>query len=426
MSFPLSKKNYDVVVVGAGPAGSVAAKYAALGGADVLFVDRKREIGTPVQCAGFTPNAKEIENLIPGLILPEEMKNIPKNCVLAETKAQRLYSPDLKIKEFDVDGYVLDRRLFDSALANQAALCGAELLCGTSVKSIQSDSGNHTLRLSGVFGKTDVTAKIIIGADGPNSVIGKTFGLCHGAETKIDAAGNVKTASNEKAVSNTSYEKGIGFEYKMTGVDIDSKTLEMFFGNKYVPGGYIWIFPEGEGKANVGIGLRHSLCTEKLSARDFLNRFIQEHPIAAEKLKGGKITSVMAGVIPVDGAPARTATDSVMVAGDAAGHVMATNGGGIPFAIAAGKIAGDVAAEVVAAGKSGKELTTAAYEQRWRAEFGEALEASVQARKLMDKFMVSDKRMNAAFKLLPADKLKEMQCGSIPTAMKKGLDLLLK
>ncbi|MDL2260695.1 geranylgeranyl reductase family protein [Methanimicrococcus sp. OttesenSCG-928-J09] len=404
MFYPLSKKNYDVVVVGAGPAGSVAAKYAALGGVDVLFVDRKREIGTPIQCAGFTPDASEIENLIPGLKLPREIKKIPKSAILAKTAKQRLYSPDLKSKEFDVDGYVLDRHLFDLDLAEQAANEGAELLCGTAVRSVLSGSTKHTIRLSGVFGKTDVTAKVIIGADGPSSFVGKTFGFQKPAD----------------------YERGIGFEYKMTDVDIDTKSLEMFFGNKYVPGGYIWIFPEGDGKANVGIGLRHSLCTENLSARDFLNRFIQEHPIASEKLKGGKITSVHGGVIPVSGAPDRTATHSVLLAGDAAGHIMATNGGGIPFAVAAGKIAGDVAAEAVLDDKCGRGLSVADYDNRWRADFGDALASSVQARKLMDKFLVSDRRINAAFKFLPADKLKEMQCGNIPSSLKRGLDLLLK
>ncbi|WNY23415.1 Thiamine thiazole synthase [Methanimicrococcus hongohii] len=451
MSFPLTQKNYDAVIVGAGPAGSIAAKYAAFGGIDVLFVDRKREIGAPIQCAGFTPDASEIEKLIPGMTLPKEMKKLPKNSILCKTKKQRLYTPDLKSKEFDVDGYVLDRRIFDTELAEQAASAGAELLCGTTVTSVLSGSTKHTVRLHGIFGKFDVTTKVIIGADGPNSFIGKTFGLCHNTKTTASdsAIGSMGQFENtgpqermgrpESTVSDlansisdfdygndSGYERGIGFEYKMTDVDIDSDSLEMFFGNKYVPGGYIWIFPEGDGKANVGIGLRKSLCTEKLSAREFLNRFIREHPIASEKLKGGKITSVIAGIIPVSGAPARTATNSVMVAGDAAGHVMATNGGGIPFAMAAGKIAGEVAAEAVLEDQCGRGLSTAAYEQRWRAEFGEALDASVQARKLMDKFLVSDTRINAAFKLLPADKMKEMQCGKISGTMKRGLDLLLK
>ena len=444
MTFPLTRKKYDVIVIGAGPAGSTAAKYAALGGVDVLFVDRKREIGTPIQCAGFTPDASEIESLIPGMTLPKEMKRIPKNCILSKTTKQRIYSPDSKSKEFDVNGYVLDRRLFDADLAEQAAREGAELLCGTDVKSITSGAKEHTVKMSGVFGKIDVTAKVIIGADGPSSFVGRTFGLRHkpistevtGAETDVHgvssvgggvssgAGGGVGVENLENAAEGS--EKGIAFEYKMTNVNVDSDSLEMYFGNKYVPGGYIWIFPEGNGKANVGIGVRRSDGTEKLSARELLNNFITEHPIASGKLAGGKITSVHGGIIPVSGAPPRTASNSVMVVGDAAGHVMATNGGGIPFAVAAGKIAGDVAADAVFEEKCGRGLSVAYYENAWREEFGEALDSSVQARKMMDKFMGSDRLINAAFKILPADKMKEMQCGGIPASLKRGLNLLLK
>ena len=426
MTFPLTRKKYDVVVIGAGPAGSIAAKYAALGGVDVLFVDRKREIGAPIQCAGFTPDAEEIENLIPGFELPREMKRIPKNCILSKTTTQRLYSPDLKSKEFEVKGYVLDRRLFDADLAEQAANEGAELLCGTAVKSITSGAKEHTVKMSGVFGTLDVTAKVIIGADGPSSLVGKTFGLEHKETGQKNAENGNGAGFENPAEAGGEIEKAVGFEYKMTNVNIDSEALEMYFGNKYAPGGYIWIFPEGNGKANVGIGLRRSACTDKMSAREYLNKFIEEHPVASKKLAGGKVTSVLGGIIPVSGAPHRTATDSVMVAGDAAGHVMATNGGGIPFAAAAGKIAGNVAADAVFEDKCGRGLSVAYYENAWRDSFGDALDSSVQARKMMDKFMGSDRLLNAAFKLLPADKMKEMQCGGIPTPLKKGLNLLLK
>ena len=444
MSFPFQKK-YDVVVVGAGPAGSLAAKYAAIGGADVLLIDRKKEIGTPIQCAGFIPAADELENLIPGLILPSEMTDFSKECLLSQTSKQKIISPDLSTKEFAVGGFVVDRKLFDSDLSKQAASEGADVLCGTVVQSIDSIADGHILKLSGDFGTTEVSGKIIIGADGPSSLVGKTFGLVH----------------SKKSETSLPYERGIGFGYKMTNVDIDSETLEMYFGNKYVPGGYVWIFPEGEGKANVGLGLRRSLCKENISARAFLNRFIKEHPIASEKLKGGKIESIIGGIIPVDGAPEKTATERVMIAGDAAGHVLATNGGGIPFAMAAGKIAGETAAEALknetgrgidrkidgkvsekidrkmnekthgktdgkTNGKIDDKIDVSDYEKKWRADFGNALEASVQARKMMDKFMMSDKLMNAAFKLMPAERLKEMQCGYIPTSIQKGLNLLLK
>jgi len=423
MTFPLTKKNYDVIVIGAGPAGSLAAKYAASGGADVLIADKKHEIGTPIQCAGFIPDASEIEDLIPGIVLPDEMKTFPKECILSKTTTQRLYAPDLKMKEFDVLGYVLDRRLFDQHLAKEAAAAGADLLCGTRATEIRSGAKEHTVRFNGVFGEIEVTGKVIIGADGPSSFVGKTFGLTHSVTHSDNSLG--MTPENKPA-GGLLYERGIGFEYKMTNVDTDEEALEMFFGNKYVPGGYIWIFPEGKGKANVGIGLRRSLCTEKLSARAFLNRFIREHPIAAEKLRGGKVMSVHSGIIPVDGAPVKTATHSVMIAGDAAGQVMATNGGGIPFAMAAGKIAGVVAANAVSEDKRGGGLSVTCYEEKWRAAFGDALDASVSARKMMDKMMKSDQMLNTAFKILPADKLKEMQCGNIPGSLKTALNLMLK
>ena len=426
MSYPLTQEKYDVIVIGAGPAGTLAAKYAAENGADVLIVEKKKEIGTPIQCAGFVPEAFEIEEMISGLILPDEMKKISKKCILSKTKTQRLISPDLKSKEFDVAGFVLDRRLFDSDLAEQAAAAGADILCGTSAKEICSGSKDHTVRLNGVFGAAEVTGKIIIGADGPNSMVGKTFGLSHSKQERAEEREEVKQEARQ--VAGTPYERGIGFEYKMTNVDIDAEALEMYFGNEYVPGGYVWIFPEGCGKANVGIGLRNSNSPskEKVSARTLLNKFITEHPIASEKLKGGKIMSVHGGIIPVSGAPEKTAACSAMVVGDAAGQVMATNGGGIPFAMAAGKIAGEIAAAAVMEEKTGGQLSVIRYEKEWRSAFGDALDSSVQARKLMDKFTGSDKLLNAAFKMLPAEKLKEMQCGSIPTPLKRGLDLLLK
>jgi len=417
--YPLTQKKYDIIIIGAGPAGSLAAKYAALNGAKVLMVEKKQEIGTPIQCAGFVPDASEVEELIPELTLPVEMKKISKKCILSKTNKQRLIAPNLKSKEFDVNGFVLDRRLFDSDLAEQAVKEGADILCGTAAKEILSGSKEHTVKLNGVFGAAEVIGKIIIGADGPNSMVGKTFGLSHSRQINTDA-GEAEPAAG------IPYERGIGFEYKMTNVNIDTDTLEMYFGNEYVPGGYIWIFPEGDGKANVGIGLRNSQSGEKMSARSLLNKFITEHPEASEKLKDGKIMSIHGGIIPVAGAPDKTATHSAMVVGDAAGQVMATNGGGIPFAMAAGKIAGEIAAAAALEGACGRQLSVIDYENEWRNAFGNALDSSVQARKLMDKFMGSDTLLNAAFKLIPADKLKEMQCGNIPTSLKKGLNLLLR
>ncbi|WNY24935.1 hypothetical protein MsAc7_04640 [Methanolapillus millepedarum] len=408
-------EDYDIIVAGAGPAGSMAAKYAALEGARVLLIDKKDVIGKPFQCAGFIPEAFEIENLIPGLILPDEMKKIPPDCILTKTKTQKLISPDLHSKEFPVSGFVLDRERFDFQLAEQAKRAGADVLPGALLRKIEKDERGEfqSVQVKHKSGEIKtISGRIIIGADGPVSLVGKTFGLVH--------------SPSEKTKTGAPYERGLGFEYKMENVDTNMETLEMYFGNRYVPGGYVWIFPEGNGRANVGLGLRRSLCSEQMSAKAFLDRFIREHPLASQKLKCATITDSTAGIIPVAGAPGRTATQTVMVAGDSAGHVMATNGGGIPFAMAAGKIAGQMAAEQIKCAANPNDISVLNYEAVWRNAFGDALSATVDARKLMDKFIVSDKRMNAAFKLLPADQLKAMQCGDLPKSVRIGLNLLLR
>ena len=72
----IPKASYDVIVVGAGPAGSTAAFYAARNGASVLLLDKKREIGSPIQCAGFLPDASEVRALLPDAKLPDTLKSI--------------------------------------------------------------------------------------------------------------------------------------------------------------------------------------------------------------------------------------------------------------------------------------------------------------------------------------------------------------
>jgi digeranylgeranylglycerophospholipid reductase len=193
----------------------------------------------------------------------------------------------------------------------------------------------------------------------------------------------------------------------------------MYFGKDFVPGGYAWIFPEGEDRANVGIGIRSGMAEKGISAKEYLHRFMRDHPLAGQKLKNAIIMNVIAGIIPVNGAPERTATENALIVGDAAGQIFATNGGGIPPAMIAGKIAGETAAEFTA-GKCRLEE----YDRRWRAQFGSALETSVQARQLMDGIMKSDTLMNAAFKLISSEQMKVMQCGKLPGPVKLGLQAL--
>jgi geranylgeranyl reductase family len=390
----IPKASYDVIIVGAGPAGSTAALYAAENGASVLLLDKKKEIGNPIQCAGFLPDASEVQALLRDSRLPDTLKNYPDSCVLQRIETQRIVPPNCNIKEFAVRGTVLDRRRYDQFLAEQAARAEAELMTKTRVTKIEGT----TVETSGVFGKHKIKAKVIIGADGPNSLVAKSTGLALKPESK---------------------ETSVAIEYQVRNVDIDPSALEMYFGKDFVPGGYAWIFPEGKDRANVGIGIRSGMAEKGISAKEYLHRFMRNHPLAGPKLKNGIIMNVIAGIIPVNGAPERTATENALIVGDAAGQIFATNGGGIPPAMIAGKVAGETAAEFVA-GKCRLEE----YDRRWRAQFGQALETSVQARQLMDGIMKSDTLMNAAFKLISTEQMKVMQCGKLPGPVKLGLQAL--
>ncbi len=390
----IPEASYDVIVVGAGPAGSTSALYAAKSGASVLLLDKKREIGSPIQCAGFLPDASEVQALLRDARLPDTLKNYPDSCVLQRIDTQRIVPPNCSVKEFAVRGAVLDRRRYDQFLAEQAARAGAELMVKTRVTKIEGT----TVETSGVFGKHRIKAKAIIGADGPNSLVAKSKGLAFKPESR---------------------EISVAIEYQIRNVDIDPSALEMYFGKDFVPGGYAWIFPEGRDRANVGIGIQSGMAEKKISAKEYLHRFIRDHPLAGPKLKHGIIMNVIAGIIPVNGAPEKTATENALIVGDAAGQIFATNGGGIPPAMIAGKVAGETAAEF-AAGKCRLEE----YDRRWRAQFGSALETSVQARQLMDGVMKSDTLMNAAFKLISPGQMKVMQCGKLPAPVKLGLQAL--
>ena len=271
---------------------------------------------------------------------------------------------------------------------------GAELLIKTRVTKIEGT----TVETSGIFGKHKLKAKVIIGADGPNSLVAKSKGLTF--------------KPGEKEIS-------VAIEYQVRNVDIDPDALEMYFGNNFMPGGYAWIFPEGEGRANVGVGIPRGMAEKGTSAKEYLNRFIQNHPLASRKLENRVIMSVIAGILPVNGAPERTATENSLVVGDAAGHIIATNGGGIPPAMIAGKVAGETAAGFVE-GRCRLEE----YDRLWRAQIGNAIETSVQARQLMNGILGSDTLINAAFKFISPEQMKVMQCGKFPLHVKTGLQAM--
>ncbi len=382
------REKVEIAVVGAGPAGSAAAEAAARLGADVLLIERKREIGTPVQCGGFLPEANELEALLPKAKIPEALAEVPEELILHRTRVQRIYAPSGRSKEFPVLGRVLDRRSFDRHLAWRAARAGARVLVDVRAELLEG-----SLRLSGRASGT-VEADVVIGADGPGSA----------------TARGARLAARQ--------EVGVCLEYEMAGVDIDPDAAEMYFGAGSAPGGYAWIIPLGEDVANVGVGTRPTYLRGR-RLRDLLDSFISEHPIAKDKLRGGSVTAVMRGLVPAGGMPPAIQGGNVLLAGDAAGMVMATSGGGIPLAMVGGQAAGEVAARHVGGTASLREYTT-----RIATEMGREVDNSVRIREVVDKIMNSDRLMDALIATMPADQMKAVMRGQIPGALEKVGDLV--
>jgi digeranylgeranylglycerophospholipid reductase len=379
----------DVAIVGAGPAGSTAAEVIAAAGLEVALIDRKAEIGTPVQCGGFLPETQELNELMPLARLPRNLIEVPERSILHRTRLQRVYAPSGISKEFAVAGRVVDRRAFDRHLAARAARAGTRILPAT-----RAFFSWPSLNLSGRF-SGNLDAKVIIGADGPHSSIARAIGV-------------------------PGQEMGICMEYEMANVDIDPDAVEMYFGTQYAPGGYAWIIPLGSDIANVGVGVRTSFLGG-LKLPTVLEKFVREHPVVGGRLKKGEILAVMRGSVPAGGMPNSIQKDNVLLAGDAAGHVMATSGGGIPLAMVAGRIAGEVAACFVTG-----QTDLADYKRRINSEFGKQLERSVQIRRMVDVVMHSDRLMNALIRMLEPNQMKYIMRGQMPSAFATMNELLAK
>ncbi|ABK14461.1 MAG: NAD(P)/FAD-dependent oxidoreductase [Methanothrix sp.] len=372
-----------IIVVGAGPAGSTAAETAARLGADVILVERRMEIGSPVQCGGFIPEASELRDLLPDAVLPETLVEIPERCILNRTRIQRLYAPSGRSAEFPVAGRCVDRRSFDRYLAHRAARAGAQLIVGTEA-DVRGESIHLKGRREGI-----IDADIIIGADGPSSRIAEAIG----------------------AVQRD--EPGICLEYEMVDVDIDRDAAEMYFGERWAPGGYAWIIPLGDDIANVGVGVRRSYIRGEIDLPLILRRFVEEHPHAGRILRKGEIVAVMRGIVPSGGMPEIIQSGRFLLAGDAAGHVMATSGGGVPLAMVAGRIAGEVAATHARGG----DLNV--YTQRIEKELGAPLRGSVIIRRMVDRAMRSDRSIDMIFSLLDPMTMKDIQRGRLPAPLER-------
>ena len=353
----------DVLVVGAGPAGSSTAAQAALDGAEVLVIERRPEIGVPVRCGEFMPQTDEIRRIFPQAQDVDALLDVPSYLRSVDTDRIRIFSPKLRSFEVGFHGYTTNRDRFDQFLAERARKAGADIVTGVTCTSFKDGVVSTSMG--------DVRAKVVVGADGPLSVIAKSLQL----ERSWDLCPAAST-----------FAKG-DFE----------PVPEMYFGN-VAPGGYAWVIPKKEG-ANVGLGYSKRYSRGDLNF--YWREFLKFRPMQVGKLKGKTVP--MSGPIPC------TVKGNALVVGDAAGQVMAVNGGGIPIAMICGRIAGEVAA---AHCQGRMELSE--YERRWRAQVGGPLKTALGTKRLAMMMFGSQWRLERTMRFLgPKGMGKAIRCQSV-------------
>ncbi|MDD4157052.1 MAG: NAD(P)/FAD-dependent oxidoreductase [Candidatus Cloacimonetes bacterium] len=325
---------YDIVVIGAGPSGSVSARFAAENGCSVLILERDREPGIPVRCA---------EGVSHTGILP--FIEIDKKWICSKIVGAKLHSPNGESLEMynNGDGYVLDRRVFDRALADLAVSKGATLL--TKADAIDLNK-NDKGEITGVKFKhqneiIDINCKIVIGADGVESQVGRWAGI----DTSLSLS-DIDTCC----------------QYTVNNANFEDELCHFYFGREIAPGGYIWIFPKSKTQANIGIGIGGDMTKPGKGPRYYLDIFMDKY------FPNSSINYMVYGGVPTR-AGNNFVKDNVLLVGDAAHQVNPITGGGIVQGMIAGKFAGETAAKAIRENNISKKVLKE-YPNRWEDMLG--------------------------------------------------------
>ncbi len=309
----MQESKCDVLVVGAGPAGCSAARVAAEAGAHTIFIDKKKEIGVPVQCAEAVG-----EYLIP--YLPY---NIPEEQLIWKIDGMLFWAEGITIERSGGiwSGYAINREKFDTWLAANAAKSGAQLQLETELIDLEFGEKYHVTK---AIVKTDevvreIKPKVVIAADGVHSKVLNKLGF---------------TNLKDKCVEVLSFE--------LNNVDLYNPTYEQLYLGDFAPGAYGYIFPLSKSRANVGVGSLFR--TGKLE--DCYEEFL-EVPMVKKQLKNGKEVMEKSGWAPIQYLTDKWNYGNVWVVGDAANQNFKPFVEGVLPGIICGNIAGQTASDFV-------------------------------------------------------------------------------
>ncbi len=366
----VENQRFDIVVVGAGPAGTSAA-YAALGGGgggagsregrgapSVAVIEKERVVAETVRTSGVTwvDDAREF--------------GIPADCYNPVDRFE-FCSPGNRVSAGGGGGKgdaraaaVLDVRRTYRWLACQARARGARFFVGTTARSAV---------LGGPGGRRRVTGVRAVSHDGVETEFS--------ARVVVDASGFQSAVARSAGVAGPWKRFGAGAEMEARVEHVQRNTWWLMVGQMYSPAGYAWIFPLDGHTVRIGVGVGKPDSPVDPAAR--LAELVDNRVGPIRGLGRIHPLEYHHGLIPNDGLREKTVYDGLMLVGDSAGQANPLVLEGIRYAIRFGRVAGEVAAGAVAAGD-----TTAAglaeYERRWKREIGSRIRA---ARRVQDRWV---------------------------------------
>ncbi len=315
-----------VVIVGAGPAGTIAGEHIARAGYDVLILEKSQRPGKNKVCGGAVR-----KTCFAGLKLPDEI--VEKECSKVV-----VHFPHEKMEMTTQPGFVLfDREIFDQYLAQKAVHSGVELLTSSLVCDVSRCDDGLTVYYENLVSRErrNVQARIVIFADGTCTLAQRKFQI--GLDCRTD-------------------DIALGIAYDLDFPDCPMDSLDFFYSEEISPFGYGWIFPK---KDSINVGVLCLLSRLRTNLRSCLDRFVSSANLGSkEVINFGCRLMPQSRVEKLHG-------DSVLVVGDAAGTADPVDGGGIFNAIVSGELAGRVAVDGLEVGDFSADFL-GKYEDLWK------------------------------------------------------------
>lgn len=338
-------ENFDVIVVGAGPAGSVAARKAAEAGLKTLLLEKRKQIGMPIRCAEAIGGDTSKPYIDPN---PKWISAEISHFALWNSKWESARFPPAE------PTLVVNRELFDLELANMAGKAGAEIRthCPATNVILKDD------RVSGVeveFNqrKEKIESRLVIAADGTESQMARWAGM--------------KTTP-----ALADYFVGIEYLLKIKPAEIYPSVCEYHLDHSLAPGGYLWVFPKGKDRVNAGLVIPGSDASKCIPIEN-LKRFIQK------RFSHRQVLKTIAGGIPVTGALSAMTANGLMLIGDAAHQADPMTAGGICLGMVGADLAMQVGIPAIGEGNVSKTRLSI-YDREWKKKFGRMHSALRQLR----------------------------------------------